>query len=58
MYEAIYFGKPVIPVPHFADQINNAGVLVTLGAAPHFSFEELTETNLLEAINKVIYDEK
>lgn len=58
LYEAIYFGKPIIPMPYFADQLNNAGVLVTLGAAPYFSFDELTEKTLIKAINEVIHKKK
>lgn len=56
LHEAIYYGKPMILIPIFADQPGNAGVLMSLGVGKYLDFSKLTETNLLAALNEVLND--
>ena len=54
--ESLYFGKPMIVLPVFSDQFDNAQRLKEKGLAvrldPYFS----TQTELLDAINKSVND--
>ncbi|KAK7574042.1 hypothetical protein V9T40_011233 [Parthenolecanium corni] len=58
MYEAIYFGKPMILMPVCADQPGNAGLLMSLGVGEYLNFVKVTETELLEALNEVVNGSK
>lgn len=57
-YEAIYFGKPMMTIPIFADQPSNAAIINNLEAGLNIDFIELSEMKLLDAITKIINDTK
>ncbi|CAG7720843.1 unnamed protein product, partial [Allacma fusca] len=54
--EAIYNGVPLVVMPVFADQDNNARQAAEKGLAIMLEVTELTEEILLSAINKVLND--
>ncbi|XP_044734058.1 UDP-glycosyltransferase UGT5-like [Chrysoperla carnea] len=56
--EAIACGTPLIGLPFFGDQDLNIGKYVEKGIAEKLSYETLTKTNILNALNKVLYDPK
>ncbi|XKL68154.1 hypothetical protein PGB90_003645 [Kerria lacca] len=57
MQEAIYEGKPLIMIPFFSDQPNNAALMSEYGVGIRLDHETLTKQNLLKAIDAVINDE-
>ncbi|XP_046661711.1 UDP-glucosyltransferase 2-like [Homalodisca vitripennis] len=56
--EAVYFGKPLIGLPFFADQYLNVKGMVSLGAAVQLNMDDLSEENIRAAIKEVIYNPK
>lgn len=56
--EAISCGTPLIGLPFFGDQDLNIGKYVEKGIAEKLSYETLTKENILNALNKVLYDPK
>lgn len=58
MQEAIYEGKPLIMIPFFSDQPNNAALMSEYGVGIRLDHETLTKQNLLKAIDAVINDER
>lgn len=48
----------MIFIPLFGDQPSNAAFLSSLMVGLYIDFIEITETNLLDAINKIINDTK
>lgn len=56
--ESFYFGKPLIILPLFCDQLDNATRIQETGLGMAFQPYEVTETQLLEAIEKLLADEK
>lgn len=54
IYEAIYFGKPLILMPVFCDQPGNTGLLLSLDVGRYLDFGKFTEAELLDALNEVI----
>ncbi|EFN78744.1 UDP-glucuronosyltransferase 2B18 [Harpegnathos saltator] len=55
--EAIWQGVPVIGMPFFMDQRPNVEILVAKGAGVHLDFETLSTQTILDAFNKVLYNE-
>uniref|UniRef100_A0A1B6K457 UDP-glucuronosyltransferase n=1 Tax=Homalodisca liturata TaxID=320908 RepID=A0A1B6K457_9HEMI len=56
--EAVYFGKPLIGLPFFADQYLNVKGMVSLGAAIQLLMDDLSEENIGAAIKEVINNPK
>jgi len=56
--ETFYFGKPMIVMPLFADQYDNAQRVQEKGFGIRLDPYESTETELLESIEKLLNDEK
>lgn len=56
--ETIHHGKPILPLPVFADQKMNAADAVESGFALSISFDDLTEDKLINTINELINNTK
>ncbi|XP_075223716.1 UDP-glycosyltransferase UGT4-like isoform X2 [Lycorma delicatula] len=56
--EAIYYGIPLLTVPIFADQHQNAARAAVKGFAINLNRKNLTESSLLWAINEIVYNNK
>ncbi|GCC25643.1 hypothetical protein chiPu_0004054 [Chiloscyllium punctatum] len=56
VYEAIYYGVPVVGIPLLFDQFDNLLRLETRGAAKVISTTTMQSTDLLQALNEVIYN--
>jgi UDP:flavonoid glycosyltransferase YjiC (YdhE family) len=56
--ETFYFGKPMIVMPLFADQYDNAQRIEEKGFGKRLDPYECTETELLESIDNLLNDEK
>lgn len=57
-HEAIWHGVPVIGMPFFMDQRPNVEMLVAKGAAVRFNFDSLSTQSVLDAFEKVLYNER
>lgn len=58
MYEALFFGVPVLGTPLYGDQYKNIQYLVDYGIAKSIDIFTITEDLLTENINTIISDEK
>ncbi|XP_043533233.1 UDP-glucuronosyltransferase 2A2-like isoform X3 [Chiloscyllium plagiosum] len=56
VYEAIYHGVPVVGIPLFYDQFDNLLRLEVRGAAKVINVATMQSTQLLQALNEVIYN--
>lgn len=56
IYEAICSGVPLIILPLFGDQMTNAKHMVSHGAALSMNIVEISSQDIVDALNKVIYD--
>ena len=56
LYEAAYYGVPVVAVPLFADQFDNALLLEDRGFGLSVNFRELTADQLYTTIQRVLND--
>ncbi|XP_072022368.1 UDP-glucuronosyltransferase 2A3-like [Amphiura filiformis] len=56
VWEAVYHGVPMVAVPLFADQYDNAQRLVSRGMAVKVDITTLTSSELAQAIHTVISD--
>ncbi|XP_060709181.1 UDP-glucuronosyltransferase 2A2-like [Hemiscyllium ocellatum] len=56
VYEAIYHGVPVVGIPLLFDQFDNLLKLETRGAAKVINVANMQSTDLLQALNEVIYN--
>lgn len=56
--EAIYTATPVIAIPFFFDQHQNAEILVKKGMAIHVNYDTLTEATLSSTIIEIINNTK
>ncbi|KAM4854660.1 UDP-glucuronosyltransferase 2B31-like isoform 1-T1 [Thomomys bottae] len=56
IYEAIYHGIPMVGIPLFGDQPDNIVHMVAKGAAVRVNFHTMTKSDLLNALEAVIYD--
>ncbi|XP_012864472.1 PREDICTED: UDP-glucuronosyltransferase 2B31-like isoform X1 [Dipodomys ordii] len=56
VYEAIYHGIPMVGMPLFGDQPDNIVHMVAKGAAVRVNFNTMTKSDLLNALDAVIYD--
>ncbi|XP_074595392.1 putative UDP-glucosyltransferase YdhE [Brevipalpus obovatus] len=56
--ESIYFGKPMIIIPYFFDQIDNAQRAVDKGIGLRVNVWDLDEDRLLKAIEQMICDQQ
>lgn len=52
------YGVPAIVIPIFADQYYNSGCAVQNGVALRIDKNKITETNLINAIDKIFNDKK
>lgn len=52
--EAVYFGKPMIVIPAFGDQLDNAAKLEELNLGKRLHIGYLTKENIEEAMNWVL----
>ena len=55
--ESFYFGKPVLILPLFADQPDNAQRVEELGLGLGLNPFHCTEEQLLNAVDKLVYDQ-
>ncbi|XP_072421250.1 UDP-glucuronosyltransferase 2A1-like isoform X2 [Chiloscyllium punctatum] len=56
VYEAIYHGVPIVGIPLLFDQFDNLLRLEVRGAAKVMNIATMQSTDLLQAINEVIYN--
>lgn len=56
--ECMYFGKPMIILPCFADQLDNAQRVEDLSLGCQFDVDEVDETKLMSAINSILADKQ
>ncbi|GMR47616.1 hypothetical protein PMAYCL1PPCAC_17811 [Pristionchus mayeri] len=56
--ETSFAGVPVVSIPLFADQLHNARRATSLGTGIMVRKSEITEENLFNALEKILYDEK
>uniref|UniRef100_A0A8C6R5Z9 UDP-glucuronosyltransferase n=2 Tax=Nannospalax galili TaxID=1026970 RepID=A0A8C6R5Z9_NANGA len=56
LYEAIHYGIPVVGIPLFGEQHDNIANMVAKGAAVELNFQTMTRSDLLNALEAVIYD--
>ncbi|XP_044259849.1 UDP-glycosyltransferase UGT5-like [Tribolium madens] len=56
--ETAYHGKPMLAIPIYGDQRNNANFAYKSGFGRYITFSNLTEKNLLEAINEMLDNPK
>ncbi|XP_062391020.1 UDP-glucuronosyltransferase 1-6-like isoform X2 [Sardina pilchardus] len=56
IYEGIYSGVPMVTIPLFGDQGDNAQRMVARGVAESLTIADVTTAKVLEALNKVIGD--
>lgn len=56
--ESMYHGVPIVGIPMFGDQDNNAAQVVREGWGVSLSFDKLTEADLLSAIEEVLTNQK
>jgi len=58
VYEVVDAGVPVLGIPLFYDQPRNVQNLVDLGMALSMKINNLTQTTICEAINRLIKDRR
>ncbi|KAG5283003.1 hypothetical protein AALO_G00037180 [Alosa alosa] len=58
IYEGIYSGVPMVTIPLFVDQGDNAQRMVARGVAESLTIADVTTAKVLEALNKVIGDKR
>lgn len=58
MLEASYHGVPMICVPFFGDQFDNSVAAKHFGVAEILYKEQITENNLVNAINTVLHNSR
>lgn len=58
LYEVVDAGVPVFGVPLFYDQARNIQNLVDLGMALSVDFNDMTESKISSAINRLIVDQR
>lgn len=56
--EAIWQGVPIIVMPFFMDQGPNMKILIAKGAGVYLDFETLSTQTILDAFDKVLYNER
>ena len=56
--ETFYFGKPIIVMPLFVDQFDNAQRIHEKGFGIKLNAHQCTKEELMNAINKLICDEE
>ncbi|KAG5283035.1 hypothetical protein AALO_G00037530 [Alosa alosa] len=56
IYEGIYSGVPMVTIPLFGDQGDNAQRMVARGVAESLTIADVTTAKVLEALSKVIGD--
>ena len=56
VWEAVYHGVPVVAVPLFGDQYDNAQRIVSRGMGVKVDISTLTSDKLVDAIRTVIHD--
>lgn len=56
--ECLYFGKPMIIIPYFFDQLDNGRRAEDTGVGKQLFLWDLTEKKLLDTIEEVLEDEK
>ena len=56
--ESFYFGKPMIAMPSFQDQFDNAQRVHEKGFGIRLNAHRCTKEELTNAINKLIYDDE
>ena len=58
VWEAVYHGVPMVAVPLFGDQYDNAQRLVSRGMAVKVDIATLTSDELAQAIRTVLTDSR
>lgn len=56
--ELSMYGVPAIVIPIFADQYYNSGCAVRNGVAIRIFKDEITEQNIVNAIDKILKDKR
>ena len=56
MFEALYHGVPMVAIPLFGDQMDNAARIVSRGFGVKVDIATLTSDELAQAIRTVVND--